>query len=105
MRIASGRSEKRFAKAIEVKGHRSDGTSLPEGVLTDNVSTRGLRLVVEAQLEPGKAIEIRSPEDGFEWRGRVVYCEPLVGGKFAVGIEMQIPDSPETARKEKSPLS
>ena len=80
MRISSGRSEKRFAKAIEVKGHWSDGTNLPEGTFTDNVSMRGARLVIEARLEPGKIIEIRSPEGGFVWRGRVVYCVPLVCG-------------------------
>lgn len=104
MRISPGRSEKRFAKAIEIKGHRSDGSSLPEGVFTDNVSARGLRLVIPAKLEPGKTIEIRSPEDGLEWRGRVVYCEPLAGGKFAVGIEMETQDSSETARTGKNPL-
>lgn len=99
MQISSGRSKKRFAKAIEVKGHRSDGTSLPEGTFTDNVSKRGVRLVIEARLEPGETIEIRSPEEGgFELRGRVVYCERLLDGKFAVGIEVQTEESSETGK-------
>lgn len=55
-------------------------------------------MVIEARLELGKIIEIRSPEDGFVWRGRVVYCEPLLGGKFAVGLEVQTQDSPEIDR-------
>jgi len=30
---------------------------------------------------------VRSEEGQFEWTGRVVYCELLPDGKFAVGLQ------------------
>jgi len=88
MQVPSGRSEKRIAEAVEVTGYRSDGSGLPEGTFTENVSTRGARIVTMSKLEPGGTIEIRSPY-GFRLHGRVVYCQPLFGGNFAVGLEFQ----------------
>ena len=98
MQVSSGRSEKRIAKAIEVEGYLSDGTTLPEGTFTENVSSRGARIVTNSKLEPGGTIEIRSRYDGFRLLGRVVYCHPLFGGRFAVGVEMQTQESPETTK-------
>ena len=80
--------EKRIAKAVEVTGYRSDGSGLPKGTFTENVSTRGARIVTVSKLELGGTIEIRSPY-GFRLHGRVVYCRPLFGGKFAAGLVFQ----------------
>ena len=88
MQVSSGRSEKRIAKAVEVTGYGSDGSSLPTGTFTENVSTRGARIVTMSKLELGGTIEIHSPY-GFRLHGRVVYCQPLFGGKFAAGLEFQ----------------
>ena len=98
MQVPTGRSEKRISKAVEVTGYGSDGASLPEGIFTENVSTRGARIVTKSKLQPGRMIEIHSPYDGFRLHGRVVYCQPLFGGIFAVGVEMQTQNSPETAK-------
>ncbi len=88
MQVSSGRSEKRIAKAVEVTGYKSDGSSLPKGTITENVSTRGARIVTVSKLELGGTIEIQSPY-GFRLHGRVVYCQQLFGGKFAAGLEFQ----------------
>ena len=88
MQVSSGRSEKRIAKAVEVTGHKSDGSSLPKGTFTENVSTRGARIVTVSELELGGTIEIHSPY-GFRLHRRVVYCQPLFGGKFAAGLVFQ----------------
>ena len=85
----SGRTEKRIAKAVEVTCYRSDGLSLPEGTFTENVSSRGARIVTSSKLEPGGTIERNSPSLGFRLHGRVVYCQPLFGGKFAAGLVIQ----------------
>jgi hypothetical protein len=61
MQVSSGRTEKRIAKAVEVTGYRSDGSSLPKGTFTENVSTRGARIVTMSMLELGATIEIHSP--------------------------------------------
>jgi hypothetical protein len=89
MQVSSGRTEKRIAKAVEVTGHSSDGSSLPKGTFAENVSTRGARIVTRSMLELGATIEIHSPYKGFRLRGRVVYCQPLFGGKFAAGLVNQ----------------
>jgi len=88
MQVSSGRTEKRVAKAVEVTGYRSDGSSLPVGTVMENVSTHGARIVTRSKLEPGGTIEIHSPYHGFRLLGRVVYCQRLFGGKFAVGVVM-----------------
>ena len=88
MQVPSGRSEKRIAEAVEVTGYRSDGSGLPKGTFTENVSTRGARIVTVSKLELGGTIAIHSPY-GFRLNGRVVYCEPLLGGKFAAGLVFQ----------------
>ena len=55
-------------------------------------------MVTNSRLEPGGTIEIHSSNDGFRLRGRVVYCQPLFGGKFAVGVEMQAQNCAETTK-------
>jgi hypothetical protein len=75
MQASTGRTEKRLAKGVEVTSYRSDGSRLPEGTFTDNVSMRGARILTKSQ--------------------------PLFGGKFAAGVEMQTQNSPETP-KDKS---
>jgi hypothetical protein len=101
MQASTGRTEKRLAKGVEVTSYRSDGSRLPEGTFTENVSMRGARILTKSKLQPGGMIEIHSPYNGFRLRGRVVYCQPLFGGKFAAGVEMQTQNSPETP-KDKS---
>lgn len=98
MQASTGRTEKRVAKAVEVTGYLSDGSSLPEGTFTENVSTRGARIVTKLKLQPGGMIEIHSAFDGFRLHGRVVYSQPLFGGKFAAGLEIQTQNSPETPK-------
>jgi len=89
MQVSYGRTEKRVPKALEVTVYRSDGSSLPKGTFTENVSTRGARIVTRSKLEPGGTIEILFPSYGFRMLGRVVYCQPLFGGKFAAGLAIQ----------------
>ena len=98
MQASTGRTEKRIAKAVEVTGYLSDGSSLPEGTFTENVSMRGARIATKSKLQPGGMIDIRFPYDGFRLHGRVVYCQPLFGGKFAAGVEMQSQNSPEAPK-------
>lgn len=86
---------------MEITGYGSDGSSLADGTFTENVSTRGARIVTKSKLQPGGTIEIHSRYGGFWLQGRVVYCQPLFGGNFAAGVETQQQNFPETA-KDKS---
>ena len=95
MQVPTGRSEKRIPKAVGVTARLSDGSRLPEGTVTENVSMRGVRIVTKTQLQLGGTIEIHFPTE-VEFHGRVVYCHHLPDGTFAVGLEMQ--DSAETRK-------
>ena len=86
MQLPTGRSERRKPKAVEVTALLSDGSSLPEGTVTENVSMRGARIVTKAKLLPGGIIEIRFPTE-VQFHGRVVYCHHLPDGRFAVGLQ------------------
>lgn len=95
MQVPTGRSERRKPKAVGVTARLSNGSSLPEGTVTENVSMRGARIVTKAMLQPGGIIEIHFPTE-IQFRGRVVYCHHLPDGRFAVGLEMQ--DSSEATK-------
>ena len=86
MQVPTGRSEKRIPKAVGVTGRLSDGSSLSEDTVTENVSIRGVRIVTKTQLQLGGMIEIHFPVE-IQFRGRVVYCHHLADGRFAVGLE------------------
>lgn len=54
---------------------------------TENVSSHGARVIASKLWQAGKSALVRSEEGQFEWTGRVVYCERLPNGKFAVGLQ------------------
>lgn len=105
MQVWTGRREKRTAKVVRVTGHWSQGPSLPEGTHTENVSQGGARIVTPGELRLGGMVEIRSTDGEIQLRGRVVYCQMLLDGNFAAGLEKRAEDfkETETGRASKSP--
>ena len=101
MQVPTGRSEKRIPKAVGVTARLSDGSSLPEGTFTENMSVRGARIVTKTELQPGGMVRIHFRTE-VEFNGRVVYCQQLPDVRFAVGLEMQ--DSQTTKARRKNPL-
>ena len=95
MRVPTGRSERRIPKTVGVTARLSDGSSLPEGTFTENISIRGARIVTKTELQRGGMVRIHFLTE-VEFDGRVVYCQQLPDGRFAVGLKMQ--DSPETTK-------
>ncbi len=51
-----------------------------------NLSSRGMRIALEARVEPGSTVEIEAGDALF--LGEVVYCEPL-GDGFAAGVRVE----------------
>jgi len=88
MQVPTGRSEKRMLKAVGVTARLSDGSSLPEGTFTENISMRGARIVTKTQLRPGGMLEVHFRSAEIPFQSRVVYCQQLPDGRFAVGLEM-----------------
>lgn len=62
-------------------------TAAQQGV-TENISLRGARVVTSKPWQPNDHVTVRSLLGSLRSRARVVYCEALEGGSFAVGLEL-----------------
>lgn len=62
-------------------------TAAQQGV-TENVSIRGARVVTPKPWQPNDHLTVRSLLGSLRSRARVVYCQRLDSGSFAVGLEL-----------------
>jgi len=62
-------------------------TAAQQGV-TENVSARGARVVTSKPWQPNEHVKVRSLLGSLRSRARVVYCQPLGNGSFAIGLEL-----------------
>jgi hypothetical protein len=62
-------------------------TPAQEGI-TENISARGARIVMPRGWRPEDRINVRSLQGNLRSRARVVYCEALASGCFAIGVEL-----------------
>ena len=86
--MSNGRSEKRVARTVRVEVCLEDEAKRNEGLLTENVSAHGARVLMEQKLHPGQGVLVSLPREGVRARGRIVYCQRLSEGRFAVGLEL-----------------
>ena len=86
MRLRADRTEDRAALTVSVCLISSDN-SPSETAHTENVSSHGARVIASRPWQTGQSALVRSAEGQFEWTGRVVYCEHLPNGKFALGLQ------------------
>lgn len=88
MRVPTGRFERRTARA-EVVELLQLGESKVEAI-TENVSARGVRLITNLNFAPGGLVRLDAPEERLKLTARVVYCQRLDEGKFAVGLQLEV---------------
>ena len=85
------RRESRIPMEIPVllDGHRQ----IPgvENTFTENVSTKGARVVSVRPWEKGARLVLSSRTGEFRSSARVAYCQPLRGEGYAVGLEFLEP--------------
>jgi hypothetical protein len=62
-------------------------TPAQEGV-TENVSPRGARVLTHKPWKPNDRLNVRSLLGNFRSRARVVYCVPVDGELFAIGLQL-----------------
>jgi PilZ domain-containing protein len=84
----TGRFEKRTARSVAVELSRMDTSLLKERALTENVSSRGIRVATEHEWKPSDPVLVISMPDDVWCRARIVYCKPSKKGRFAVGLEL-----------------
>jgi hypothetical protein len=62
---------------------------LAEDAVTENVSPCGVRVLVKTPVDRDALLLLKSPAPRFRTSVRVVYCEPVTGGQFGVGLQLQ----------------
>ena len=62
-------------------------TPAQEGI-TENVSSRGARVLTKKPWKPNDRLNVRSLLGNFRSRARVVYCVPVEGNQFAIGLQL-----------------
>lgn len=87
MPMRSGRLEKRTRLAVPVRIASPKEPSAGERSTTENVCSLGLRVLVRSARELNERILIKSADGELETDARVVYCERLLDGRFALGLE------------------
>ncbi len=75
--------------AVQISGHPH--TPGVETTFTENVSSRGARVVTVRRWHPEDRLTIASLPGGFRAIARVAYCRPLRGRGFAIGVEFLEP--------------
>ena len=89
MPMRSGRLEKRTRLSIPVRiSNLQEPTATePERTTTENICSSGIRVVVSRYREPNEKLLINSADGDLQTHARVVYCQPLSDGRFAVGLQ------------------
>jgi hypothetical protein len=87
MPMRSGRHERRTRLAVPVRISSPKEPSAGERSTTENVCSLGLRVLVGRARERNERLLIRSADGELEADARVVYCERLRDGRFALGLE------------------
>jgi hypothetical protein len=87
MPMRSGRLEKRTRLAIPVRISTLKEPSAGERSTTENICSLGIRVLVRRARELNEQLLIKSTDGELETDARVVYCERLVDGRFALGLE------------------
>ncbi len=86
-RRSHGRSERRIPKRLAAELSRPDESVPKEMTFTENVSPRGVRLTTMQRWQPGTPVLLNFPQNGIRSQGRIVYCQRLESGNFALGLE------------------
>jgi len=88
MQTAANRAEERIPIKVSVDLANLDIHLPAQPGVTENVSVRGARVVTTKPWRPNDRLNVRSLLGNFRSRARVVYCETLKNGSYAVGLQL-----------------
>jgi hypothetical protein len=93
MAMRTGRVEKRMPRKMPVQISRAQSlglTKLIEKTTTENVSSRGVRVLTRRALQSQEWLLVTLLVGSEMPRSaRVVYCQPLAGELFGVGLQFE----------------
>jgi hypothetical protein len=81
------RVERRIPMEIPVVLEAHKDVPGSESTFTENVSTRGARVVSARRWSKGEPLTFASRTGEFRSLARVAYCQPLHGDGYAIGVE------------------
>jgi hypothetical protein len=92
MATEAGRVEKRTHLKMPLqisRGQSLDRADVIENTTTENVSSRGVRILTRRALQPREWLWV-TPVIGSEMPkpAQVVYCQPVAGELFGVGLQI-----------------
>jgi hypothetical protein len=82
-----GRNEKRVTMAVPVCLVTAKKLLVAEQAMTVNVSSRGARIVTRRRWQLREQPRLAYASGEFRAHAKVVYCEPLQGGYFCIGLK------------------
>ena len=85
------RREMRVPVAVVVMLSGQNGISTPEWASTENISTRGARILTTRSRNPNDRLLIKCAEGNLRARGKVVYRQRLHDNLFAIGVRLLAP--------------
>lgn len=88
MESAAKRAENRTAMKVTVDLSSLDPRNPAQEGVTENVSARGARVVTSRPWKTNDRLNVRSLLGNFRSRARVVYCEPIGGDLYAIGLQL-----------------
>jgi PilZ domain len=93
MDTGAGRVEKRVHLEMPVQISRVHSLGLTDHIektTTENVSSRGVRVLTRRALQPREWLWVTSVVGGeMPKPAQVVYCQPVAGELFGVGLQFQ----------------
>jgi hypothetical protein len=89
MRVPTGRVEHRIARTqpVELVPVGESPTQKVEAII-ENVSSLGARVITNSICVPGKLVGLNAPNEHLNLPARVIYCQRLEDGRFAVGLQL-----------------
>jgi hypothetical protein len=85
----SGRLEKRIRLAVPVQISSFLDPAATERTTAENFCSLGMRILTQRARELNERMWIRSLDVDLRTLARVVYCQRLPDGRFAVGLQFQ----------------
>jgi hypothetical protein len=87
MPVRSGRLEKRIRLAVPIEISSPQNPSATERTTTENVCSLGIRILTQRARDLNERLMISSLLGDLRTLARVVYCQRLPEGRFAVGLQ------------------
>ena len=87
MPVRSGRLEKRIRLAVPLQISSVLDPAAAERTITENVCSLGMRVLCQRARELNERLMINTLTGDLRTLARVVYCQRLPDGHFAVGLQ------------------